>query len=108
MSVLMNSGENARTTEDGARNIFGEGYDVRQFWRDLSSGQLRWLSAILSLANVGLLVLFATDAEGAAMDFPLRLKGAPVWAVFSLTLAAWLTLAALNWRAWLTRKRVGA
>lgn len=90
--------------EEGAKNIFDGDYTVGQFLRDLCSGQLRWLALILTVANVGLLVLFATDAGGAEMSFPFRMKGAPVWVLFSLTLAAWLSLAALNWRARLSQK----
>jgi hypothetical protein len=100
----MNKEQDGRR-EEKAPNMFDDSYDIRQFKRDLTSGQLRWLATILSVANVGLLVFDGFDPEGSQMYFPFRMKGVAVLAIMSLTLVIWLVLAFVNWRAWAVKRR---
>jgi hypothetical protein len=94
--------------EEQPANIFSDSYDAKQFRKDLTSGQLRWLATLLSVANAGLLATDLFFSDEPEMHFPFHLKGAVVVWLLSATLLIWSSLALVNWRNWAAKRREGA
>jgi hypothetical protein len=89
-------------------NVFDPSYDAKQFKRDMTSGQLRWLATILWVANAGLLVYeFIFSSGEPEMHFPVRLKGSVVLWLLSVTFLIWSSLAFVNWKNWAAKRRGG-
>jgi hypothetical protein len=102
----MNKQTNSREPFEEESDIFSDSDDLSKFKRDLTTGQLRWLSTILAIANLGLLIFLAFDSEEPAIYFPVLIKGQAVWWILSGTLMAWFALAVKNWLSWVEKKRL--
>ena len=86
-------------------SIFDSSYDAKQFKKDMTSGQLRWLATILCVANAGLLAFDFLFSEEPEIHFPVRLKDAAVVWLLSATLLVWSSLAFVNWKNWAAKRR---
>jgi len=86
-------------------SIFSDAYDAKQFKKDMTSGQLRWLATILSVANAGMLAFDFFFSEEPEMHFPVHLKGAVVVWLLSATFIVWSSLAFVNWKNWAAKRR---
>ena len=91
--------------EDEPASIFSDSYDAKQFKKDMTSGQLRWMATVLSVVNAGLLAFDFLFSEEHELYFPIHLKGAAVVWLLSATLLVWSSLAFVNWKNWAATRR---
>jgi len=90
------------------KDLSDPSYSLADFHVQLTSGRLRWLCSVLTVAGLGLLGYQLTQKDPLEVYYPIRLKGtAAIW-VFCLGSLAMLLLAVLNWKSWLKHKKLAA
>lgn len=88
------------------KDLSDPSYSLADFRVQLTSGRLRWLCSLFSVAGLGLLGYQLTQKDPLEVYYPIHLKGKPAMWVLCLGSITMLSLAILNWKSWLKRKKM--
>jgi hypothetical protein len=93
--------------KEGSENkdLSDPSYNLADFHVQLTSGRLRWLCTILTVAGLGLFAYQSTQKDELEVYFPIHLKGKVAMWVLGVGSMVLLLLAVVNWNSWLRKKK---
>jgi hypothetical protein len=75
------------------------------FFVQATSGPLRWLATILTIAGFIFLIWTFFDRGEHEVFFPFHLKGRELYWTMGIATAFWLLMAIVNWKNWKRKSR---